>query len=90
MFDPRYCRHSIKRVYRRSFDKIEIWKISIGVKCSSDGCLSLVYIIRYSQYLREALTARFIPKGIPEPPCVERVEIQTLTLLFTLINIQSL
>lgn len=53
---------------------MEIWKISLGVKCSSDGCLSLVYINRYSHNLREALAARFIPKGIPEPPCVRRVE----------------
>ena len=36
-------------------------------------------------YLREALTARFIVKGIPEPLCVGRVEIQTLTL-FLLYN----
>ena len=33
-------------------------------------------------YLREALTARFIPKGNPEPQNVRRVEIQTLTLFF--------
>ena len=31
-------------------------------------------------YLREALTARFIVKGIPEPQGVRRVEIQALTL----------
>lgn len=31
-------------------------------------------------YLREALTARFIAKGIPEPLFMERVVIQTLTL----------
>ena len=35
---------------------------------------SVVYIlIRYSHILREALTARFILKGIPEPLFVERV-----------------
>ncbi len=34
---------------------------------------------RYSHNLREALTARFILKGIPEPLCVRRVVIQTLT-----------
>ena len=33
-------------------------------------------------YLREALTARFIVKGIPEPLFVRRVVIQTLTLFF--------
>ena len=37
-------------------------------------------------YLREALTARFIPKGIPEPQIVIRAEIQTLTLFLYKFN----
>ena len=37
-------------------------------------------------YLREALTARFILKGIPEPQNVRRVEIQTLTLFLFFFN----
>ena len=59
-------------VYRRSFDKQKSGKFhsqsNVAVIDAFRWCISN----RYPHNAREALTARFIVKGIPEPLFVER------------------